>query len=236
VRSIVAVLIIFSLGSAYALETGGRYDFFCDHGQDIMNAELVGEDDTRYYVKLSVSVSRLAIEKKNVLHTSRKASSPVAAQAGKPHPFSVTLLGGLGFASGRLAEFSPVTPAITLYGAYRLKERWDLAVRGDFMRFANGDAALRPLFFSAGMGFNLPWQFSQIRFFSGVSVGVAWLYAVAEGLKENSLTPAVILWSAAERSFTERISVTIFTDLSYIYDKQTFVLIPAVRLGVSYRL
>ncbi len=201
-----------------------------------MNAELVGEDETRYFVKLSASVNRLAIEKKNVLRTDLKARPPAAAEPVKARAFSVALIGGMGFATGRLAEFSSVTPAVTLYGAYRLKERWDIIARGDFMRFANGDASLRPVLFSAGMSFHLPWRFREIRFSSGLSAGAAWLYAVADGLKEQSLTPAAIIWFAAERSFTDRISATTFIDVSYIYDRQTFVLIPAIRLGVSYQL
>lgn len=231
-RSIfLAVLLVTS--SAHALETGGRYDFFCDHGQDIINAELIGEDDVRYYVRLSVSVNKVPIEKKNVLRTVLKAAPVRAPQKAR---FAVALAGGVGITTGRLADFTGATPAATLYGTYEILSRLSLIFRMEFLRLANGDASLRALAFLPGVAYELPWQLLRLRFSGGITFGSAWLYAVADTLSRSSFTPAANVFAMVSYDFSERLRAIFTVDTTYLYDAQTTVLIPAIKMGVSYRL
>lgn len=221
------------MSSVHALETGGRYDFFCDHGQDIINAELIGEDDARYYVRLSVSVNKVPIEKKNVLRTVLK-QPPVRA----PHKarFAAGVLGGMGIATGRLADFSGVTPAAAFYGAYEIMPRLTLVLRADYMRFVSGDASLRSIALLPGVAYELPFQLWRLRFAAGMAVGSAWLYAATNSLSQNSFTPAVLVFVTVAYNFQERLGAIFTLNTTYIYDAQTPVLIPSLKLGVSYRL
>lgn len=234
-RYLIGAILLFA-SPVFALETGGRYDFFCDHGQDIFNAELAGEDAKYYYVKLSVSVSKLAIEKKTVLRTTLKAPPPAAAAPKTGRRIVFGVLGGLGLASGRLADFAALSPAATVFATYRQNERWSIVGRADFLRFASGNAALRFLSFSAGLRFDPAWQFPGFRIFSALSLGSALVSASSEDFSEQNFAPVVIFCVGAERNLTEKLSAVATVDASYIYDKQTFVLVPALRLGVSYRL
>lgn len=233
-RSIIGVILLF-VSPVLALETGGRYDFFCDDGQDIINAELVGEDAKYYYVKLSVSVNNLAIDKKTVLHTTLKAPPQAAASIAKRR-MALGILGGLGLASGNLADFAALSPAVAVFGTYQYRERWSVFARGDFLRFASGTAALRFLSISAGLRFDPDWQFAGFRFFSALSLGSALVSAATEEYAEQNFSPVVIFCVGSERQLVEKLSGIAALDFSYIYDKQTFVLVPAIRLGVSYRL
>lgn len=226
-----AVLLV--VPSVHALETGGRYDFFCDHGQDIINAELIGEDDTSYYVRLSVSVNKVPIGKKNVLRTVLKA--PPASTPQKTR-FMAGVLGGIGIATGRLADFTGVTPAATLYASYEIMPRLSLIFRTDFMRFASGEASLRSLAFLPGVAYEAPWRLWRLRFSGGLAAGSAWLYAVADRQSLSSFTPALLVFAAVSYDFSERFGVIFTADTTYLYDAQTMVMVPALKLGASYRL
>lgn len=223
------------VSSVHALETGGRYDFFCDHGQDIINAELVGEDDARYYVRLSVSVNKVPIEKKNVLRTVLKAPA-VRVKIKAELRFTAGLLGGVGIATGRLADFTGATPAATLYAGYEIMPRFSVVFRTDFMRFVQGDASLRSLAFLPGISYEFPWRLWRLRFFGGVAAGSAWLYAIADSAGRSSFTPAANVFAAARYNFTERLDAIFSVDTTYLYDAQTFVLIPSLKIGAGYRL
>lgn len=216
-----------------ALETGGRYDFFCDHGQDIINAELVGEDETRYYVKLSVSVNKLPIEKKNVLRTVLKAAPERAKQKVRMH---AGFLGGFALASGRLSDFTGGAPAATLYGTYEVMPRLGLILRADFMRFASGDAALSAVTALPGFAYELPWHIWRIRVSAGMALGTAWLYAFADNLSRHSFTPAALVFFTAAYDFSDRLAAVMSVDTAYLYDVQTAVWIPSLKIGVGYRL
>ena len=226
-----AVLLV--VPSVHSLETGGRYDFFCDHGQDIINAELIGEDDTSYYVRLSVSVNKVPIEKRNVLRTVLKAPPARTPQKAR---LMAGILGGVGIATGRLADFTGVTPAATLYASYEIMPRLSLIMRMDFMRFASGDASLRSLAILPGVAYEAPWRLWRLRFSGGIAAGSAWLYAVADSLSRSSFTPALLVFAAASYDFSERLGVIFTADTTYLHDAQTLVLVPVLKLGVSYHL
>ena len=232
---------MFSASGVSALEIGARYDFFCDDGQDIINAELADEDEKRYYVKLSVTVNKVPIEKKDVIRTVLKSPRPKpaaepAAVAPVQKPIAVSLLPGLDLATGRLSDFASIAPAVTATGTYPWRDGFSFAARTDFLRFASGANALRVLAFSAGATYDLPWKFAGISFYAGAALGAAYIYAVTDVSSAHSLTPSAVVWGTAERPLYEKLTATAMLDVTYIFDRQTFVLMPGLKVGVSYRL
>jgi hypothetical protein len=231
VRNILGFFIL-SCQCLFALEAGRRYDFICSDGQDIFNAELIGEDSEKYYLKLSASIAKVPLEKKYVTRTIDKTAAPEIQR--EKIAVNVNALAGLAIATGRLAGFSGVAPAASLSGDIRITPRWQFVLRGDFQQFTKDTAYLRMILFSAGIETLLPLEYKAFRFRAGVSGGGAYLSAVTDEARQTTVVPAAVFWTGTNLPVSATWQVLLRIQAAYVYDAHTFVITPGFFLGAAY--
>lgn len=227
---IIAFLLLPQL--VHSLQPGKRYNFYCGDGNVLINAELIAEDAERYYLKLSASVDRVRVEKRIVLRIEENVN-PLKASRSRWHADALV---GAGLALGKLGEFSRTAPTGLVSLNYAALPRIALLLRMDLTQYTRDASYLRIAGLTAGVAVSLPLEFLSFRFSSGASAGTAYLYAVADVYRAQSLVPMAALWGLADRTLTPRLSFLFQLQLIYLYDRETFTLLPGILAGARYQL
>lgn len=213
----------------FALETGKRYDFLCDDGQDIINAELIKEDREQYFVRLSAAMADIRIEKRYVRRTIERVLPEKAAS----QRWRWQILPGLQITTGRLTDFARFGPAFLTGLAYRLLPGIDIIARADVSRFGRQDASLNILRLATGAEYALPVSFWQISVAGGAAGGAAQIIGEADNFHVSSTIAFGAVWLAFRKKITEGWSVLLQPEISAIFDNRSTFVLAAFHAGVS---
>lgn len=221
--------------SLAALEKGGRYDFICRDGQDIYNAELVSENNERYFVRLSPVLNSFPIDKSFVVRTVERSLPEKAEKPSARQKFDVAAAAGADFSTGRLASFSGIAPAFSLSAAYNVYSRFDAITRVDANQFASNGSYLREIIITAGSRYRLPFSFWKIDSAVGLAAGATLLIARSSTFSENGAAFTLTVFGRLTRDFSSRFAALADLHLHYIYDRETVILLPGIALGAAFK-
>ena len=215
---------------AFALEKGKRYDFLCDDGQDIINAELVREDSERYFVRLSAALADIRIEKRFVRQTREHLqNAPENLQR-----WRAFILPGAQFATGRLAEFARVAPIIVAGVGRRIFYQIEMVGRADYSRLAKDSASLNIARLAAGAEYPLPVVFWQLSVTAGAGGGVAQIFGGVDSFRVSSAIPFALAWLVLKRKISAAWSLVLQPEFSALFDNRSAYFLAAFHAGVSY--
>ena len=229
-----AVLLLVATG-LHALNIGERYDFLCSDGQDVYNAELTAEDEKNYYVRLSPVMAQVPIEKQFVVSTASKSQ----AKAVKPQPagprFELALGAGADFSLGRLTVLARVAPAAAVTGTFWWRPNWGFFGRLAADEFRAAPAYLRALQANSGAWYQLPWTFARISALFGVGGGLAYLSAQTTAFSETAVVISALAVLRLQYAWNTRWIFFLEPAATYLYDRETLIVIPGLQAGAGYR-
>lgn len=229
-----AVLAALSLAStSYALQKGERYDFFCSDGQDVYNAELTGEDAKNFYVKLSPLMAQVPIEKQYVLRAIPKPNVEKPQETAAT--FELALNGGTEFALGKLGSFAKYAPIIAGTLTFWWRPGFGFFGRVSAEEFRASGAYLRVSGSHAGIWWRLPGTFGNFSALLGAGLGGAYLVGETIAFSETAVVFSVLSTLRLQYSINPRWFLFLEPAATYLYDRETLILLPGLTAGAAWR-